>query len=261
MSSTQPPAWANALKDFIIDAQRQELAPLAAKLNQVDTRLRTVESKQDGMDMRLKALEQGRPLQPSCGSSSSSSTTWQPTYLEVKGFCEYEQVSQKGITRSEASALIGKLLGILPEELKAHVKEFQLRAAKNYAVRVPVTPEYLREIANTWSDELKDPKNKTPDGKLLFITVQRPPTVQKRFSITGKLKEFTQENCDGQSNVRPTFKPDFAVFVEPDGGTAAVEIGRVAEDGTVQWAADGIRLIGMTNASQASEKFAGFKRK
>ncbi len=77
------------------------------------------------------------------------------------------------------------LIGYLPGELKSHVKEFQLRSGKNYNIIVPITPNFLRAIANTWTDNLKS--YTTSRGKSLIIIPQRHPTVQKRYQVTGRL--------------------------------------------------------------------------
>ena len=72
-----------------------------------------------------------------------------PTFVKIKGFCEYADFKTKGVTRLQAFALMTTLTALLPQEIQPHVKEAELRGARSYMIKVPITPKYLVEIANT----------------------------------------------------------------------------------------------------------------
>ena len=255
MVSEAAPAWANALKDDIIKANRTELttqlAPIREQVDNHEGRLTKVESVQLAMDERLKALENATPHQQG----------FEPQHVTIKGWCDFEEKDQHGVTRTEATALMTTMQGWLPEELRPHVKEFELRSGKNYSIRVPITPKFLREIANTWRDGLLSNNFKTSRGKELTITLQRSPEAQKMYAMTGRLLDFTKDNCDVEANTRAFWYPDFEVYVEEVGKTSATLIGKVRDNGVVEWSVPGLRAIGMATTGDADSKLKLFRRR
>ena len=141
------------------------------------------------------------------------------------------------------------------------MKEFELRSGKNYSILVPITPKFVKEIANTWRDCLQSSNFKTARGKELTITLQRHPQAQKMYAMTGRLLDFTKDNCDGMANTRAFWYPDFEVFVEEVDKTPATLIGKVKESGVVELSAPGLKAIGMANIEEADNKLKLFRRK
>ena len=120
MSSEAAPQWATSMQLAIVEANklelRKELGPLKKDIGDCKERLTNVESKQDQMDKRLKSLENG--LQ--------SSSSFNPSYVDIKGWCDYDQVKEKGVTRTLAIETLQNLVALLPQELKQHVKDIKL---------------------------------------------------------------------------------------------------------------------------------------
>ena len=79
--------------------------------------------------------------------------------------------------------------------------------------------------------------------------------------MTGRLLDFTKDNCDGMANTRAFWYPDFGVFVEEVDKTPATLIGKVKENGVVEWSAPGLKAIGMANTEEADNKLKLFRRK
>ena len=96
----------------------------------------------------MSALESGQ-------GTTGSSGEFKPKFVEIKGFCDFASSKSEGINRAEAMILLNKLKSQLDPSLQQHVREIQLRGARNYKVRVPITPEYIPEIRNTWNDFLR----------------------------------------------------------------------------------------------------------
>ena len=95
-------------------------------------RLAGVESSQEDLLQRVHALENK--------TNFESQQDFHPGWVELKSFCNFEDKKTKGIDRPGASALVQMLVQSLPEDLKSHVKDFQLRGSKSYGVRVPSRP-------------------------------------------------------------------------------------------------------------------------
>ena len=76
-------------------------------------------------------------------------------WIDIKGFREFKDVKTKGIDRPDAAELMKALVSTVPDALRSNIGAFRLKAAKNFAVRVPVDPDVLDEVKNTWTDHLK----------------------------------------------------------------------------------------------------------
>ena len=75
-----------------------------------------VSTKQAFMDQRLKALESGIGH-----ANSSDDSLFTSGYVDIKGFCDFKSTRDKGITRMEATTLLGTLTQLLPDELKNYI--------------------------------------------------------------------------------------------------------------------------------------------
>ena len=255
----EAPAWAQAMEKNIIGNMTKELAPVKAAVEECKVRLGKTESTIETHDQRITQLEQAI-------SGSPAGASWTPKHVKIKGFCDFKDEKVKGVTRAQASELMQKIVSWLPSDLKPHVKDFQLRSARNYSITGPITPQYLQEISNTWKDNFKLPENRLTDGRDLFVTVQRKPEVEKQYGVMGKLIDFAEDNCEGTSTVKPFWSPDFEVYVEPaavDEGLPppAIRIAKVGLQGVVSWDPAGLKLLSLPDGRGASEKLDKFRRK
>ena len=151
----------------------------------------------------------------------------------------------------------------LTPELKKHVGDFTLFGSKNYSFRVPINPVFLREIANTWRDQLEATGYKTSRSRTIKVSIQMHPDLQKRFATTGKLLDFVKDNCDGAAEAKGYFNPDFAVYVETNDEEVlkSIMVASVSEDGQVVWEEDGLALVSCRSKEDASTKLRQFRRK
>ena len=226
-------------------------------LGMIDGRLGTIETKQTDLESRVAHLE----------SKPGQGSQWAPTYVEVKGFCKFDERKDLGIDRPGAAALYQVLKNLLPADLQAKVGEFQLTAARNHSIRIPVQSDVILEISNTWNDHLKTPSNTWMNSQnapqSLFAVRQRPPEVQKRFEVFGRLLNFVESEHAGDISydIRAFWTPSFQIFAEPSpSGTAAVEIVSVGENSVVTWHAPGLQYVKKRSEAEARTAFLQFKR-
>ena len=140
------PAWATGMEERLIQATKNEIAPIKEKLGEVDTRLGKVETKQDEFEKRLVSLEQG---------GQTPNATFKPSFVDIKGFCDYKDRKTKGVDRPEASKLVLMLKDSLPDDLKQYVGDINLTGIKSFSIRVHLTPSHAREIVICWKDKLE----------------------------------------------------------------------------------------------------------
>ncbi len=249
----QAPTWVQGMEERIRSSIRDELAPVKTKLTEMDTRLVTVESKQESMDKRHASLEQG--------GAGNASQSFQPGWVDVKGFCDYKDRKTQGISRPEASTLVQLMVSWLPDDLKKHVGEFILTGGKSFSVRIPATPTYCREISSIWKDKFEETSYKFRDSKELFVTLQRPPEIQAQYSTLGKLLDFAVDNCDVLAAPRAFWNPDFELHLETnDEGPKATKIAKVEPGGKIIWELDALKLLGFGNPEEANKGLSQFKR-
>jgi hypothetical protein len=265
------PSWAVAMQSTLVGTQNEikvEVKALAHEIKGCSARIEILETKQVAMERRLLKLENASPTSTYAPSTVGSSENFQPTYIEIKGWCKFHQTRELGVTRPKATELMKSLMLILPEELKGHVGDFTLRAAKNYSIKVPIQPNFLREISNTWRDQLQTNEAKQSIGASLFITFERPDDVKLQYSMTGKVETFVADNMDGAANVRTFWHLAFEIhleedLIEPNNDTTtktATLVATVGLFGTVTWNLAGLKKIQIRSETEATQKLQAFKR-
>ena len=93
-------------------------------------------TRQNQLEHRIEELE--RKLGHPPGSSGGTNSTFEPQFLEIKGFRAWDQRREKGATREDATQLMYILMPLLPEPLRPWVTDFQLRRLRKYSIQVPV---------------------------------------------------------------------------------------------------------------------------
>ena len=117
------------------------------------------------------------------------------------------------------------------------------------------------EVQNTWNDFLKDEdKSNHHEGRQLYITRQRPKDVEKRYATMGKLASFVESEADGTFRVKKFWAPDFAVYAERD-KEPPIHIADIAEDSSVKWHVQGLKVINKPTAELATAALATFWRR
>ena len=164
---------------------------------------------------------------------------------------------------AQAAELLQKVVGCLPSELKLHVKELRRQSARNYSITVPIAPKHLHEIANTWKEEFKEQPAHLPEGRKLFLTIQRKPEVEKQYGAMAELREFTDADCDGTWAAKAFWSPDFEVHLEipPASEGAESKAQFIAKGGVVSWDPKGLSTLGFQNTEEANQKLLRYCRK
>ena len=112
-----------------------------------------VESKVEEMDKRLGEVEKKLGEQTS-GFSGDTHVAFKPSYLEIKGFCDFNERLVKGVTRAEADSIVDKLKASFPEHAQGHVGAHVLRGPHNFSIKVSVHADSIREVLSKWRDYL-----------------------------------------------------------------------------------------------------------
>ena len=109
-----------------------------------EKRFSAIESRQDQLESRIEEVE--RKLGRTPGGSGQNSITFSPAFVEVKGFCTWDERLEKGATREDADNLVKLLMPSLPAQLQQRVKPFSLRGLRNYSIKIQIEPSFIREI-------------------------------------------------------------------------------------------------------------------
>jgi len=259
-----PDWWGGAHANLIKEqTQKMEalLGPIKKDVEEMKGDIKRLDKGQQDLEIRVRMLEEGKGEGTGAGTSG-----WEPTFVDIKGFCEFKEVETKGITRPQAKQLVQGLTGILDPSLQPHIRELQLRASRNYAIRVPITPTLLREIKNTWTDYLKNPEN-AYEGRTLWVQAQRPPAKQKRYDTLGKVLDWAESSLDGALEPKAFWSPDFKVMITtgqqegPMGVKEASLLCEVLEHGEIKWDPTGLGSAGLGSAEAANGAVAKHRRK
>ena len=119
-----------------------------------EMRFTAMEARQEQMEHRTEDLERRVGRVPG-GAHTSPAEVFVTEFLEVKGFCAWDERLTKGATRADATSLLGMLMPLLPEDLRKYVQPFSLRGLRNYSIKIPVAAQVIREVKGIWSDSLK----------------------------------------------------------------------------------------------------------
>ena len=82
--------------------------------------------------------------------SQQTRNNTQPDGIE-RFFCTWTNRLKGGATRDNATQLMALLMPLLPDEIKSHIKPFELRGLGDHSVKIPMSPSEIR----IWSDNMK----------------------------------------------------------------------------------------------------------
>ena len=145
------------------------------------------------------------------------------------------------------------------------MREFTLRGSRNYSIRVPITPDKLHEIENTWNDHLKQEGNQY-NGNQLRVRAQFHPEFQKRLEVMGKVSDWAKDTMDEKIEPKPFWAPDFTIMVNysqeegPHGIKPGGLLCQVLENGTIQWDPQGLKAVSLASAAVANNAVAKYRR-
>jgi hypothetical protein len=147
-------AWLTKI-EALLDKKMKPVENAAAELKILNESFqefrKEVDARFDVLERRVAECEK---LRSGLGGSSStragSEGQFEPTYVELKGFCDYQDRFEKGITRGEAEALVERLKRSVPEALRADIGPLRLRGLRNYSIRVPCSNNCLEVGGVFW---------------------------------------------------------------------------------------------------------------
>ena len=80
-------------------------------------------------------------------------------------------------------------------------------------MKIPVTPDYLHEVKNTWNDILKEQNRKWNTDKVLYARAEWRPEKKRQYAVLGKVKDWAVASLDGSLEPKEFWAPDFKVMI------------------------------------------------
>ena len=154
-----------------------------------------------------------------------------PSYITTKGFCTWKDRREKGVSRAQAQSMVKDLKQRLPEDLKEHIKEPNLRGMMSHAVRVDTAPTKTLEIRGCLQDIIRNDDVKV-NGIQPFVVAERPMKVQQRYRRLGQPMEAikgTAEKLGGGFEAAPDWQ-SFACYLTVPSDERPRLIGEMDED-------------------------------
>jgi hypothetical protein len=257
----EQPAWVGALLDMQTEKITNDLTKRITELSlaQKCTDVKVARHEMDitGLKEEQAAIKtEVQKLAAQVSSGAASSGGFQPSFLDVRGACTFDQVEIDGFSEAVAQELQGKLFGTLREEAKTAISNFELGGVPSFFVRFRFTgPKFVAEAADGFRRLLRKPENHyaPPSGasaRELFVTFEKSECEKVRYRSYGELKELVEEIIGGQAfggegHITFKWKPKFAVISQHAELVAKVSPAGeliVGDSGIVQ------RVLGMTSA-------------
>ncbi|CAK0789598.1 unnamed protein product [Prorocentrum cordatum] len=255
-----PPAWWSSAEESLLEKQedkmKEMLTPIKQDVQTLKGDVTGIKQSQKELEERVGKLETAQPA-----------SSWRAIFVEIMGLCEWEYTSSKGMNRTEATEMVLELKGQLPQELREHVREMQLKGPRNYAIRIPMAPEYLQEIRVIWNEYLtkEDKKWKMADT-VIYVHAERHPDVQAQYTKLGRVKDWVRDGIDATLEPKVRWSPDFSVVInksdtEGDMGVkATIVLCEVQLGGGIVWHDEGLRIGGLSKTA-AEEGVKRVRRK
>ncbi|CAK0813697.1 unnamed protein product, partial [Prorocentrum cordatum] len=116
------------------------------------------------------------------------------------------------------------------ENMEGHVKQFRLTHPINHKMQILVDPGHLTEVLNYFREALRD-HGINFNGRELWATEERHPSVQKQYASKGKLNDFVEESADASAQVKVLWGPEFEVSleIEENGNKTQTIVGHVLQ--------------------------------
>lgn len=241
------------LKETVKDALRDELGDrlveLERKVDQADQQLQNMKN----LDPRIaKPEEEMRELkrkvtdmESRLGSASTASSghgepAVVPSFLEIKGFCTWEQRRQKGLTRSQATQFYEKFKEALSGDLKEHFGESMLSGLFNYKIKIQTTPKHTLDIKSYLIDLFTTEERFKINDQTPYVVPERTLEAKRRFATYGKVVDVVRKaNAFKQEQQELVVEPRYrAVFMKPVDEDEQVRpsfIAEVLDDCSVKW--------------------------
>ena len=221
------------IKESIKDAQ--------VKINNHEERIKKIEGKLAGV-ATLGGV--------GSGGGGLPGAEFTPNFVEVKGFCTFEEKATKGVTRAEINDFIGKFKNQLLPEQKDWIGQPQIRALKSYKFKVKVNPDMIWEIKDNWANYVNE------NGILLAgsaprLIVERSPEAQKIFNKMGATFSKLQKKLLGSGAVVRAEWRQKEFFVKK-GVAEEGHLLTINQDLSITWTKEGVEATGISEGVLAA---------
>ncbi|CAK0843534.1 unnamed protein product [Prorocentrum cordatum] len=187
------------------------------------------EMRKEFFEIKKQASQRASSMPP-----FSSTSSFSPGHVRIKGWCQYSERLDEGVTRAEADEFRNKLLQKIPKEIQHHVGPIQLRGGRNYSIRIKIHQDVLQEVHSLWKDSLAAGEGDLPGKQRPYVTMERAPEVQVKYALHGKMKQFIHGKLEGdRRSIRCYWSPDFAIYDEGGGEGGDIYIGSVTDSQTI----------------------------
>ena len=197
--AASPPFDLEALQRMITEAVAGGIknTGLTEKLDELEARTAKAElevKKIPSMESRLDAIE-ARLTGPTAGNAGTRAFGFQPSFLELKGWCDWASRKENGVSHSQATRLVAAIKAKLPGTMASDIGEMQLRGLHNFSVRLPVlNPEKAYEIKGTIQDIIKDSEQTfLVNGKVPYIVAEKSQETAARYKRVGDILEAVRK--------------------------------------------------------------------
>eukprot|EP00929_Paragymnodinium_shiwhaense_P076609 TRINITY_DN39409_c0_g1_i1.p1 TRINITY_DN39409_c0_g1~~TRINITY_DN39409_c0_g1_i1.p1 ORF type:complete len:275 (+),score=56.31 TRINITY_DN39409_c0_g1_i1:84-908(+) len=248
MADRPPAEWLTAITEAVNGSLDTKFEEFEKKMEpwkkSMEDRLSKMATKDevDSLAHRISAIETGCVTASTAASTANmDDSNFQPSYVEIKGWCTWKERHEFGKTRNDVETLMLELTAILPESLKPRVHAFNLRGLRNYSVRIPIDKPYPAEIQGIWRQHFKEKNNGT------YCTLEPSPLRKTINGTIGKLTSMAEALYEGYK-VKTMWAPDYAVYIEKlDTQEPAILIGKVERGNptTVVWGSTAHTLLGL----------------
>ena len=224
-------------------------------LKSLDPRVEKLEKEVEDLKKRMAKIEASH----SSGASAAHAPTangFTPTYVEIKGYCSWDERREKGLTRTQATQMHGKLKAALPAELQEHFGDLVLNGMFANKLRIKTTAEYNLDVRASLTDIFKSGEFNI-NGVVPYVVSERSPARQVQFSQYGKIVDVIKKaNKDKAETQEIVVEPRYcSVFVKLQGEERPKFIAEVTRDGKISWDDDNCeRFLGAKGAGLEAKK-------
>ena len=202
-------------------------------LKLLDPRIDKLEIKVQELKRRMDAVEARSNGEP---PGNQSSKEFKPSFIEVKGFCTWDERREKGLSRAEVKRHFDEMKACLPEDLTEHFKESVPGGLFSYKIKVKVDSGHAYDIKATLNDIFQQGKCKIKGVKPYTVT-ERTPETQRKFATFGKAVEAVKlANREKTMEQEVVIEPRYmAIYVKPNNQQRPKIIAEVRRDGVLEW--------------------------
>jgi hypothetical protein len=223
-------------------------------MKDVKKEMKEVTGRVDDHEERIKTLEKGDAGGRGRGGAQSGGggvKSFMPQHLEVKGYCTFEERTDKGATREMIAEFIQKFKdSLITEEEKGWIGKPQIRAKKMFKFKVKINPEYIWEVRDMWKSFIEENDITLADATP-YLIVERSPEQQVIFNKMGKTFGILQKKFKDKIIIEGDFRAkEFHVKKKKD--DEKKKLLTINDDLSYTWSKEGVDLTGMTEEELAA---------